>query len=53
MEHYGFSLRDKVAIVTGGGQSLGLAISRALHRAGAKLVIAEVNEKTVPMPPRS
>ena len=48
MEHLGFSLRDKVAIVTGGGQSLGLEISRALHRAGAKLVIAEVNDETGP-----
>lgn len=43
-----FSLHDKVAVVTGGGQSLGLAISRSLHDAGAKMVIAEVNDQTGP-----
>lgn len=41
-----FSLRDKVAVVTGGGQSLGLAIARSLHGAGARMVIAEVNDET-------
>src|ERR687897_2433366 len=46
MEEHGFSLRDRVAVVTGGGQSLGLAISRALRRAGAEMVIAEVNDQT-------
>ena len=30
MEQNGISLRDKAAVVTGGGQSLGLAISRRL-----------------------
>ena len=44
----GFSLRDRVAVVTGGGQSLGLAISRSLHGAGAQMVIAEVNDETGP-----
>jgi NAD(P)-dependent dehydrogenase (short-subunit alcohol dehydrogenase family) len=43
-----FSLQDRVAVVTGGGQSLGLAISRALHSAGAQMVIAEVNDQTGP-----
>ncbi|HJQ30129.1 MAG TPA: glucose 1-dehydrogenase [Rubrobacter sp.] len=43
-----FSLRDRVAVVTGGGQSLGLAISRALHSAGAEIVVAEVNAETGP-----
>jgi NAD(P)-dependent dehydrogenase (short-subunit alcohol dehydrogenase family) len=43
-----FSLRDRVAVVTGGGQSLGLAISRALRGAGAEMVIAEVNDQTGP-----
>jgi NAD(P)-dependent dehydrogenase (short-subunit alcohol dehydrogenase family) len=48
MEEHDFSLRDRVALVTGGGQSLGLAVSRALHRAGAEMVIAEINETTGP-----
>ena len=43
-----FSLQERVAVVTGGGQSLGLAISRALHGAGAEMVIAEVNDETGP-----
>jgi NADP-dependent 3-hydroxy acid dehydrogenase YdfG len=42
----GLSLRGKVAVVTGGGQSLGLAISRALRDAGADVVVAEVNPET-------
>jgi NAD(P)-dependent dehydrogenase (short-subunit alcohol dehydrogenase family) len=48
MELNGFSLNDRVAVVTGGGQSLGLAISRALRAAGARVVIAEVNDETGP-----
>jgi NAD(P)-dependent dehydrogenase (short-subunit alcohol dehydrogenase family) len=48
MEEQGFSLQGRVAVVTGGGQSLGLAVSRVLHRAGAEVVIAEVNERTGP-----
>jgi NAD(P)-dependent dehydrogenase (short-subunit alcohol dehydrogenase family) len=48
IEENGFSLRDRIAVVTGGGQSLGLAISRALRRAGAEMVIAEVNDQTGP-----
>ena len=48
MEQNGISLRDRVAVVTGGGQSLGLAISRALREAGAQVVIAEVNDETGP-----
>ena len=48
MEEQGFSLRDRVAVVTGGGQSLGLAVSRSLRRAGAEMVIAEVNDQTGP-----
>ncbi|MEJ7816487.1 MAG: SDR family NAD(P)-dependent oxidoreductase, partial [Rubrobacter sp.] len=48
MEEQGFSLRGRVAVVTGGGQSLGLEISRSLRRAGAEMVIAEVNDHTGP-----
>jgi len=46
MEANGFSLQDKVAVVTGGGQSLGLEIGRALKAAGAKVVVAEINAET-------
>ncbi|CAM01224.1 SDR family NAD(P)-dependent oxidoreductase [Saccharopolyspora erythraea] len=41
-----FSLRDKVALVTGGGQGIGLEIARALRSAGARLVIGEINQET-------
>ena len=46
MAENGFSLRDRVAVVTGGGQSLGLEIGRALKAAGAKVVVAEINAET-------
>ncbi|MGH3145974.1 MAG: SDR family NAD(P)-dependent oxidoreductase, partial [Rubrobacter sp.] len=48
MAENGFSLEDRVAVVTGGGQSLGLAVSRALSAAGAKIVVAEINDETGP-----
>ncbi len=35
-------LQDKVAIVTGGGAGMGLAVARAYAREGAKVVIAEI-----------
>jgi NAD(P)-dependent dehydrogenase (short-subunit alcohol dehydrogenase family) len=44
----GFSLEGRVAVITGGGQSLGLAISRALRAAGADIVVAEINDQTGP-----
>ena len=46
MDSNGFSLQDRVAVVTGGGQSLGLAIGRAFRDHGAKLVVAEINTET-------
>ena len=33
-------LQDKVAIVTGGADSIGAAVARSLHAAGVKTVIA-------------
>ena len=42
----GFSLGEKVAVVTGAGQGLGLAIARALQAAGAHVVVTELNEET-------
>ena len=48
MDLNGFSLQDRVAVVTGGGQSLGLEIGRALRDHGAKVVVAEINAETGP-----
>ena len=48
MDSNGFSLQDRVAVVTGGGQSLGLEIGRALRDHGAKVVVAEINAETGP-----
>jgi sorbitol-6-phosphate 2-dehydrogenase len=40
-------LENKIAVVTGGAQGLGQAISRRLAREGCNVVIADVNEKGV------
>ncbi len=37
-------LKEKVAIVTGGGAGMGLAVARAYAREGAKVVVADRNE---------
>ncbi|HYH93826.1 MAG TPA: glucose 1-dehydrogenase [Candidatus Saccharimonadales bacterium] len=42
------ALDGRVAVVTGGGQGIGLEIARALAAAGATLVIADRNEETGP-----
>lgn len=40
-------LKDKVAIVTGSGQGMGLAIAHACAREGAKIVITDINDETI------
>ncbi|MEZ4655291.1 MAG: glucose 1-dehydrogenase [Candidatus Eisenbacteria bacterium] len=39
-----FSLDGDVAIVTGGGRGIGLAIARGLGQAGARVVLADIDE---------
>ena len=38
-------LQDKVAIITGAGQGIGLAYAERFLAEGAKVVVAEVNEE--------
>jgi 3-oxoacyl-[acyl-carrier protein] reductase len=40
-------LKDRVAIVTGSGQGMGLAIARACAGEGAKVAITDINDRTI------
>jgi 3-oxoacyl-[acyl-carrier protein] reductase len=40
-------LRERVAVVTGAGQGMGLAIAHACAREGAKIVVADINDQTI------
>lgn len=40
------SLKNKVAIVTGGAMGIGLGIARRLGEAGARIVIADINKES-------
>src|SRR5215470_6185428 len=39
------SVRDKVAVVTGGASGIGRELCRAFARAGARIVIADMDER--------
>ena len=39
--------QDKVALVTGGGSGIGLAIAKRLASEGARLVLADINQQTL------
>jgi NAD(P)-dependent dehydrogenase (short-subunit alcohol dehydrogenase family) len=41
-----FKLDGRVAVITGGGQGIGLACAEALAEAGAKVIIADMNPAT-------
>ena len=44
MRNYPSGLKDRVAVVTGGGRGIGKAISATLFQTGARVVVADVDE---------
>ena len=40
-------LKDRVALVTGAGQGMGLAIGHACAREGAKIAVVDINDQTI------
>ena len=45
-----FDLNNRVAIVTGGAQGFGLAISQRFIEAGAKVIIWDIDEDEIKKP---
>src|SRR5579872_271356 len=52
MEHDPLSLNNQVGIVTGAGQGLGKVFSHAFARAGADIVVVDINPETGPVTAR-
>lgn len=42
-----FSLKDKIALVTGASYGIGFEIAKALHSAGATIVFNDLNESNL------